>query len=132
MAAMDGIDGVVDAQEALQTESRRWKSRPTWRKPQLRPETGRCPPHSRDPDAGEEVGDIFAQRQGLRRARVEHTRRPVDSLTDIENLLIDTPERRTGAAWRTWPMFGIGPTPNAIEREETVPQHRCQPQREGP
>ena len=43
--------------------------------------------------ASEEVGDIFIRRQGLRRARVEHPEAR-DSVTDVEKLPIDTPERR--------------------------------------
>ncbi|MGA8209857.1 MAG: efflux RND transporter permease subunit [Nocardioidaceae bacterium] len=112
-----GVDGVVDAHASLQTDLPHILVEPdlaAGRRVGLTP--GAIRRQASTLIASEEVGDIF---HGGRAYDVHVTAIPSarDSVTDVENLPIDTPD---GGRVRLADVADvrIAPTPNAIEREQ--------------
>ena len=111
------VDGVVDAHASLQTDLPHIEVEPdvvAARRHGLAP--GDIRRQASTLIASEEVSDIFA---GGRAYDVHVTALPSarDSVTDVENLLIDTP---SGERVRLKELADVrlAPTPNAIEREQ--------------
>ena len=114
--AISGIDGVVDAHASLQADLPHILVEPDLRAARRHGLTpGEIRRQSSVLIASEEVGDIF---NGGRAYDVHVTALPSarDSVTDVENLRIDTPD---GDSVRLTEVADVrlAPTPNAIERE---------------
>ncbi len=79
--------------------------------------------------ASEEVSDIYS---GGRAYDVHVTAIPTarDSVTDVENLQLDTPSGKR-IRLKDVAEVRMAPTPNAIERVQPVPADRCRREREG-
>ena len=69
--------------------------------------------------AGEEIGDIHIANRTYD-INVWSTPESRNSLTSIQNLPIDTPERQDRCGWPTWPTLPSQPTPNIVKHENLM------------